>query len=195
MAQRMFVAVVPPTSVLTDLERFMEPRWDHRDAASRPAWRWTRPASWHITLAFMPAVVDVSLERLTAELSTAAARSTPIDLRLVGAVCFPDASRAKLLAAGVSGGLPELDRLATRVRTSVNRAGVEADGGPFRPHLTLGRSNRCQVAVKWLELLDTYQSPQWTVSEIELIASHLGEGPDGSPKYVTVERIPLSSPS
>jgi 2'-5' RNA ligase len=44
----------------------------------------------------------------------------------------------------------------------------------------------------WVRLLDAYTGPAWTADRIELVASHLGEGPGRRPRYETVAAIPLS---
>ena len=59
------------------------------------------------------------------------------------------------------------------------------------PHLTLARLKRSIEATRWLRVLDTFISPSWRVREIELIASHLGEGPRRRPRHERVARLPL----
>jgi RNA 2',3'-cyclic 3'-phosphodiesterase len=39
--------------------------------------------------------------------------------------------------------------------------------------------------------LAVYQGPSWTVDEVELVASDLGAGPQGSPVHTPVARFPL----
>ena len=62
---RVFAALIPPEHVVEDLDEFLSPRRD--DPAAR-ALGWSRPDSWHLTLAFMgdapPDAVDRFIERL-----------------------------------------------------------------------------------------------------------------------------------
>ena len=50
-----------------------------------------------------------------------------------------------------------------------------------------GRDN----ATAWLRVLDTFASSAWTVSEVALVESFLGEGPRGRARHEIVERLPL----
>ena len=179
---RMFVAITPPPAVLEDLDEFLGPR--------RDTWpgRWTAPEQWHLTLAFMESVPDRALDGLLERLTTAADRRTPFAVSLSGAGAFPDPARAKVLYAGVRTvhGATELERLAAGARAAAVAAGVEVEGGRFRPHVTVARTGRPLEATRWLRVLDSYSGPSWTVDEIALIASHLGEGPRGRPRHEVV---------
>ena len=86
----------------------------------------------------------------------------------------------------------ELDRLATGCRAAANRAGVPVDGQRFRPHVTLARLGRPTEVSSWVRLLDGYAGPRWRADRITLVASHLGEGPRGRPRYVNVEEFTLA---
>lgn len=185
MPQRMFVAVVPPAEVVDDLSDFLEPRRD----AGMP---WIHPEQWHVTLAFMEAVPHRSLDALLEHLEEAAARRRPFSLRLSGAGAFPDPTRAKVLWLGV-GGTPELERLAVNVRAAASTAGAPVDGKAFRPHLSLARLKRPVEATRWLRILDTYAGRSWEVAEFDLVASHLGDGPNGRPRHQVVETFTLGA--
>lgn len=184
---RMFVALVPPEEALEDLAEFLLPR---QETASEL--RWTVPDQWHVTLAFMPAVRDRSLDDLVARLARAAARRTPFTLGVAGGGAFPDAGRARVLFAALeSSDDEELRRLATGARAAGNRAGADADGGHFHPHLTLARLRRPAEVSRWVRVLDSYRGPGWTADQIVLIESHLGEGPHRRPRHEVVEAFPL----
>ncbi len=69
------------------------------------------------------------------------------------------------------------------------------------PHLTVARTGgRPTVArtggrptelTSWVRLLDTYAGPAWPLASVEVIASHLGEGPRRTPRYETLASIVL----
>ncbi len=186
--QRMFVAVAPPDDVVAHLDAFLEPRREHA------SFRWSDPEQYHLTLAFLDAVPEHSLDDLVDNLVRALARRNPFETALVGGGAFPDPAHAKVLYAGLDLGLAartELERLATGARAAAGRTGVAVDGKRFRPHLTLARLGRPDDVVRWVRLLDDYRSPAWTVDRAALIASHLGEGPRGRPRYETVAEITL----
>lgn len=184
----MFAAVVPPDDVVEDLEEFLAPR---REAAE---FRWTRPESWHLTLAFMAQVPDRSLDELLERYERAALRRTPFTLRLAGGGAFPQVARAKVLYAGVEGepeAEEELRRLATGARAAANKAGAPPDGAAFRPHVTVARMKRPVEATRWVRLLETFRSRPFDVGEVALVVSHLGEGPGNRPRYEHLARFPL----
>lgn len=182
---RMFVAVVPPEGVLEDLEEFLAPR---REAAP---WRWTLPEQWHVTLAFLEDVPDHALDELVERLTATAGKRDPMPAQVRGGGAFPHVGEAKVIWAGLETDQEELARAAVGARSAASGAGVEVDGQRFRPHVTLARLNRPVEATKWVRLLDGYVGPTWTVEDIALVASYLGEGPRGRPRYEVVERFSL----
>jgi 2'-5' RNA ligase len=185
----MFVAVQPPAEVVDHLDEFLEVR---RAAA---AFRWAPAEQLHLTLAFLADVPDRRLDELVDRLGRAAARRTPVATAVTGGGAFPDAAGARVLYAGLDleeAGRNELGRMATGTRAAANRSGVPVDGWRFRPHLTVARLRAPQDVTGWVRLLDSYRGPGWTVSSFALVASYLGEGPRGRPRYEVVETFPLS---
>lgn len=183
---RLFVAVVPPEPVVEHLDAFLEPR---RTAAD---FRWTRPEHFHVTLAFMPAADDLRLEEYVDRLAASLDGLPPRELRLADAVTFPDPSRARVLALGVAGGDDVLPRAAERSRNAAVATGIEVDGQRFRAHLTVARTGGRPVEMtSWVRLLETYDGPAWPLTSLEVIASHLGEGPRRTPRYERLATIEL----
>ena len=190
----MFAAVLPPEDVVEDLEEFLGPRREADRLDSERPLRWTMPFQWHLTLAFMAQVPDRSLDDLVERLTRAGRRRTPFTLRVAGGGAFPGPARAKVLYAGVEAdevAVEELRRLSTGARAAAGKAGASAEGGPFRPHLTLARSGRPVEATRWLRVLDTYRSREFEVDSFVLVESHLGEGPRKRPRHETVGRFAL----
>jgi len=187
MTQRMFVAAVPPDHVVEDLEDFLSVR---RDAG--PELRWTAPDQWHLTLAFLPAVPDRAYDDLVERLGRAARKRAPMTCALTGAGAFPGPARAKVLWVGAEVDDPvELGRLATGCRAAATKAGIEVPGERFRAHVTLARSGRPFEATRWLRVVESYRSAPFALDSVALIASHLGEGPRGRPRYEVLEEIAL----
>lgn len=189
---RMFAAAVPPPEVVGDLGGFLLPR----RAVANSGWRWTDPAQWHLTLAFLAVVPDRALGDLLERLARAAARRATIRLRIVGGGAFPQVAGARVLYARPVAedprGAEELRRLAAGCRAAASKAGIAVEGARFRPHLTLARRGRPIEATRWLRILDTYESESWDLAEIVLVRSYLGEGPRGRPRYEVVARFPLT---
>ena len=184
----MFVAVIPPEEVVEDLDDFLSVRRS-AGAASDERWRWTLADHWHVTLAFAAQVPEHAFEDLCERLELVAGRHSPYDSRIVGGGAFPHPDDARVLFAGLDGSFDGLSRAA---RGAMNGAGVTVDGQRFRPHLTLGRLGRPANVTNWVRLLDSYAGPTWTVDELALVESHLGEGPRRRPRYEVRATFPLA---
>jgi RNA 2',3'-cyclic 3'-phosphodiesterase len=186
---RSFVAVVPPPEVVEHLDGFLDVR---RGAA---VYRWAPVEQFHVTLAFLADVPDRKLDQLVERLGRAASRRHVFAAAVAGGGAFPNVSRARVLWAGLDlddDGRTELTRMATGARAAANRAGVPVEGRRFRPHVTLARLGHPGEVTSWVRLLDAYRGPTWTVDRITLLASYLGEGPRGRPRYEVVEELGLS---
>lgn len=181
---RVFVAVQPPLQVVEDLEEFLEPRRDVEGP------RWSSPAGWHVTLAFAGAVPERVLEPLVEGVASMARGRSPVPLEVAGGGCFPDVSRAKVLWAGVSDG-GALAPLAGAVRSAVAVVGGAPDGGPFVPHVTLGRFGRAVDATRWVRVLETYRGPSWVADEVVVARSHLPRERGHRPRHEVLARCPL----
>ncbi|MCH1865393.1 RNA 2',3'-cyclic phosphodiesterase [Nocardioides sp. CFH 31398] len=185
---RIFVALRPAPEVVEHLATFLEPR---RDAAPSTGWRWTPVEQWHLTLAFCGDVDDWRVEDLVERVGEAASRRAPLDLRVDGGGAFPHADGAKVLWGDLAGDRAGLDDLAAACRRACSRAGAVVDGDRFRPHLTLARLGRPSQVSDWVKLLDAYAGPDWRADEVEVVASHLGEGPRRGARHEVVATLPL----
>jgi RNA 2',3'-cyclic 3'-phosphodiesterase len=185
---RLFVAVRPNVAATEHLNDFLDVR---RDAAD---FRWTPAEHFHVTLAFLGDVADFHTDELIERLDSIAGRRTPFETRLAGGGAFPHAAAAKVLWTGLElekSAREQLDQLSASARAAGSQVGARVDGTTFRPHVTVARLGRPRDAVKWARLLDTYAGPTWQVDELELVASHLGEGPRGRPRHEVLAASPL----
>lgn len=180
---RVFVALVPPPEVVSALEDLLGPRADF--LAARGQWRWTRAEHLHLTLAFVPDLEEWREEELVEEGQRYADRHTPVDLRLSGAGAFPDPGSARVLWAAVEEDPPgTLARWAKGFRAVASHAGARVEGTRFVPHVTLARAvGGRHGAGPLVQSLDTLRTPVWRAQEVQLLASHLGQGPGGTPRY------------
>ena len=185
---RMFVALVPPPGRGGPPRRVPRPR---REAA---AFRWATPEQFHVTLASSPRCRTAGSTTWSSGWGGRRKRRTPFPTRIAGGGAFPNAGRARVLWAGLDlddDGRTELDRMATGARAAASKAGIAVDGRRFRPHITLARLGRPTEVSRWVQLLDGYAGPPWSADRVDLVASYLGEGPRGRPRYETVETFPL----
>jgi 2'-5' RNA ligase len=185
---RLFVALAPPPAVLDDLDAACA-----QFRASRDDMRWTSREAWHVTLAFMGEVTELSLTRLEPRLERAARRHASFRLEFAGAGAFPAARRANVLWGGLAGDRRALGELAASVTAAARRAGAPPPdaGRAFRPHITLARSRVPADVRPIVDALDAYQGQPWPAEEILLVRSRLHE----RPRYETLGAWKLAQPS
>jgi 2'-5' RNA ligase len=184
---RTFVAIYPPPEAVEHLDEFLDVR---REAGT---FRWTLPTQWHLTLAFFEDVPERSFDPLVEGLEAAVGKRSAMHAEIAGGGAFPHVGRAKVLWAGVDlDDAAELQKLAKGCRSAGATAGVPPAGERFRPHLTLARINPPIEATKWVRLLDAYRGPSWSIGEIALVESHLGEGPKRRPRHEVVATFAFS---
>lgn len=187
---RLFAAVVPPEEVVEDLAEFLRPRMEAGEEL-----RWTDDYQWHVTLAFLPDVPDRNYDELVERLARVAHRHTPMSLALSGAGAFPSPMFARVLFTGVTDTTDALRPLARSIRGACGKAGAAPKGGPFHPHVTLGRFRKPTEATRWLRILDAYAGPPWLADELALVESHLGQGRGHRPRYEVRETFALGRAS
>ena len=181
---RLFVAVVPPAAVRADLDLALGPL---RGATGEP--RWVPPERWHVTLLFLGAVPEERTAELASALGEAVAGTAPLTLRIAGAGRFGAGHRPQVFWTGLDGDVGALTGLADRLRDAPLGLGFTVEGQPFRAHLTVGRWRPGRPADATLpDRLAGYRGPEWPVTEVALLASHLG--PD--PRYDMVANWPVT---
>jgi RNA 2',3'-cyclic 3'-phosphodiesterase len=166
---RLFVAVPISDDLRRNLAAAVE-EWKQRpDLAGL---RWTDPASWHVTLAFIGPVEASAVPGLVERVTDVAATHHPMHLRTGGVRGFPSAARSRVAWHGIDDDAGRLAAVATDVRHAVDVDAAVA----FRGHITLARSGRAPVDLRaWVReagapVLDL------TVDRMDLMRSHLGRG-------------------
>lgn len=138
-ALRLFVALEVPAELKA---RLAAVQTELRRRHPRVEARWVKPEQIHLTLRFLGNVPAAALAPLQEALGTAGQGVAPLELEAVGLGCFPDATRPRVLWAGVREATGELAALAARV-TEVSAPFTREPAGPgFHPHLTLARFPR-----------------------------------------------------
>lgn len=191
---RLFVALTPPPFVLDDLAAVTASLRQRR-----PQLRWTQRDGWHITLAFLGAVQRCRVASLAGGLERAAGDADRLHLALAGGGAFPDPARARVLWSGLRGDLTPLAGLARAVAREAVAAGAPPAGTRrrFRPHVTLARCSAAADVTDLVAVLAHRESAPWTVDEIRLVHSRLGQRDLGQERtarrarYLTVGRWPL----
>jgi 2'-5' RNA ligase len=179
---RLFVAVELPGPVRAEVaEAIVGLRERHRSL------RWTDPAGWHVTLAFLGSVPVERVEDVSGALARATAGAAPFSLALSGTA---GSFRSGALWAGLDA-QPALERLAAAVVHELRPVvGLPDADRPFHPHLTLarGKARASEIAAA----AATYRGPRaaWDVGRFVLMRSHLD--PRGA-RYEVVEAFALPS--
>lgn len=188
---RSFVAVELDAEVKN---RLAEIQRQLRSATPSGAVRWVQPESIHVTLKFLGDVPQERVGTIVSALEQACAPMAPLTFAVAGAGCFPDARRPNVVWIGVEDSDGRLLALQQAVERALNPLGYPPEGRPFRPHLTLGRTNRnapgsdlrkVGEAVSGLRIRHVAQVQ---VAEIVLMRSDLS--PAGA-RYTPLAHIPL----
>lgn len=130
---RLFIAVPVPALFADRLDSLLSDR-----RGTFPPASWPRPASIHLTLAFLGEQDDRTLPCISTALSSAVSpiRSFTALPSVFGV--FPDERRARIGWIGLEPrGL--LDDLDSRIRRALFRESISFDDKPFVPHLTVVR--------------------------------------------------------
>jgi 2'-5' RNA ligase len=177
---RLFVALAVPESARGALVAAVAPL-----RAAHPDLRWTRPAGWHLTLAFLGAGSVGDRVRAQLAVGRAAATAAPVDLAIDGRLGrFGD----RVLWAHVRDRDAGLAALADAVRIALVDHGFAVDDRAFRAHLTLARGRTGQRLPPDRRITGSGVPARWTASTVALIDSR--PGADGN-RYRAVATWPL----
>ncbi len=155
--------------------------------------RWVRLDGLHVTLRFLGPTPDEKVEAIGNAVRAAAAATSAFDVRLAGAGAFPSPERPRALWLGVDEGAAAFGELAARLDAELVALGWPHEDRPFRPHLTLARSDGVRagprLARRLMAAADGFSAP-WRASTVVLFESQTGGGPA---RYVPLVEAPLTS--
>lgn len=165
--QRLFVAVEVPAVVREALDAAVAPL-----RSAQPALRWTDPAMWHLTVAFVGSVEAEQAPSVDAAVASAAAASSPFEVQLSGeagtfgvSVLYADFEPA-----------PELVALADVLRHALRARGFAIEERPLVPHLTIARVPRGSRLPPAVVGAFTGPALAWTVERLLVVRSRLSVG-------------------
>jgi 2'-5' RNA ligase len=149
--------------------------------------RWVRLDGLHLTLRFLgptePELVEPTADAVARAAASASGR---FEAELAGAGAFPSGRRPRTLWIGVGSGIDELAGLARATDDALAGVGWPREERPFRPHLTLARSDGVSVGPLVAERLAAAMADRriaWSVESLGLFESITGGGPA---RYVPV---------
>ncbi|MFO7587064.1 MAG: RNA 2',3'-cyclic phosphodiesterase [Gemmatimonadota bacterium] len=174
---RLFIAVNFPAP----LRRSIAGIGRRLDRDGVPA-RWVKEPAVHLTLKFLGECPPERLAPLSEVLDEVAGESAPFTLRFEEVGAFPSPRRPRVIWIGVEAG-PRLRLLHDALERRLLALGVPREDRPFRPHVTLGRTDRdvgpgqyrgLEAAIRSIRL-----DRELEVRRIELMESVLRpEGPE-----------------
>lgn len=187
---RLFVAADIDAGGIAAIARF-------QDSLRRiePSFRWTRSATWHLTLKFIGGVEAHRLAAIRSACGRAAQGCGPLELALAGASAFPSVPSPRVVFVGLEPS-PGLAALAGELDRLLAEAGIPAETRPFTPHVTIARAGRdgavrpSPAFVKALADAAADLQHRFVVGRIVLYESVLGRG---GPAYTPLDVMPLSS--
>jgi 2'-5' RNA ligase len=154
---------------------------------------WVAEDRLHLTLKFLGEQPETLVPQLTAAVGEIAARHWPVPMQLRGVGAFPNLRRPRVIWVGIAP-TPKLELLHHDVEEGCAALGVEIEGKPFRPHLTIGRLRGTEGGEAVRELARVARGIRFRadtlVSAIELVHSALT--PAGA-HYARLAEAPLRS--
>ena len=182
MPERMFLAVALDDDSRHAIATHLEVSLAGDYLPGRPV----PPDNWHITLRFLGVMSAVQQDAIVAHVDQHL-MVQPFRIRFTELGGFPKESKASVLWVGLGGAVDSLTAVAAECETAAQAAGLEPEGRPFHPHLTLSRI-RPPLDVR--SLIDQVPAAKiaFDVSEVTLFRSVLGRGPA---QYEVVERVSL----
>ena len=139
--------------------------------------RWSDPARWHLTVAFLGEVEDTRLRELSERLGRAATRRRAPTLRVDGAGRFDGRVLwVRVVEDDTTAG--RLEGLAASVSAAARRTGIAQEKRPYRPHLTLARAPQPVDLRPVVAALARTRSHPWTADRMHLVSSRLGPRPE-----------------
>ncbi|MFL5778035.1 MAG: RNA 2',3'-cyclic phosphodiesterase [Chloroflexota bacterium] len=191
--RRLFVALPLPDALRDDVTALVE-RVRARATEAAPEQRevrWVRLDGLHLTLRFLGPTDGSRLPALAEAIRRAGAGGRPIPIRITGAGAFPSMTRPRTLWLGVDDAAGSIASLAETVERELVAAGSPPAGRPFRPHLTLARSDGVRAGASTASLLQAEAAAfdrSGTADRLVLFESMTGHG---RARYEPLEVVPL----
>ena len=154
--------------------------------------RWVRLEGLHLTLRFLGPTVDDRVAAATQALRGAAEGRSAFDISIGGGGTFPPHGRPRALWLDVRDGEEGLVGLAGEIDRELTHGGWVLDPKPFRPHLTLARSDGvpagAAIGARLIEAAEDIEV-RFRAERVGLYESLTGGGPA---RYEPVEVVELT---
>jgi 2'-5' RNA ligase len=178
--QRLFVAVPVPLATRAACRELIEPI---RTTPFGRFARWVQLDTLHVTLRFLGDTAPDLVPAVAAAVERALAGREAFDVRLAGAGSFPPSGRKiRALWLGIERGADELAWLVDALVPPLAALGWPAEDRPFRPHLTVARTDATGIrdaalTAQALEAAAETWATSFVADRVVLFRSHHGGGP------------------
>ncbi len=177
---RLFVAVPVPPDVRAACHELIEPV---RTTPFGRYARWVHLDTLHVTLRFLGDTAPGHVPAVAAAVVAAMADRRAFEIRLGGAGAFPSSGRKiRALWLGIEQGAEELGALVEALTPPLATLGWPAESRPFRPHLTVARTDATGIrdaalTAQALEAAAEGWSTSFLADRVVLFRSRLGGAP------------------
>jgi RNA 2',3'-cyclic 3'-phosphodiesterase len=157
-----------------ELPRELRQRVALLSGAGIPGARWVPPENYHVTLRFIGETPRYLAEEIDHAL--AGLKAPSFALTLAGIGTFAKGGRAQSLWIGVER-IEPLQRLQSKIETTLQRCGLEPERRRFQPHLTLARLDNAVEAKlgEFVQAHNLFRADPVPVEHFTLSSSLLGK--------------------
>ncbi len=160
-----------------------------------PQINWVKSENLHITLKFLGDTPEGTIDELKQVVQQAVKNIAPFVITVRGFGVFPDKRAPRTIWTGIDCEQSALEDLALQVESSVMSLGFPEEKKAFRPHLTLARIKKDNLAIgqaiqKSGILTDPFIFGRLLVEQVTLFKSDLR--PTGS-VYTKLWAVPLAN--
>jgi 2'-5' RNA ligase len=185
---RTFIAVETPTSIRQRIEELQQSLAPHAEGV-----KWVDSEIVHLTIKFLGEVDERDIYDVCKRVKEVAGAWTAFECSVARAGAFPNASRPRVIWAGVAQGTTELSEIHDALDDVLGELGYPRENRAFTPHFTIGRVRRTSPNPKLRAAVDSradWQAGSFRVTEILVMASDLSS--DG-PTYSVMGRARLAA--
>ena len=176
---RLFVAVPVPAEVAARIGAVVDSaRAALGDDGSRV--RWVQLEGLHVTLRFLGPTPAGRVAEVAQAVDAGTADAAGFEVMVAGAGAFPSLERPRALWLGLRGGADQLADLAAKLDAELIGRGWGFEPRPFRPHLTIARTDGVRTGPKAAAALNRAAvglEAAFRADRVVLYRSHLGHGP------------------
>ncbi len=178
MAQnlRLFIAIELPETNREPIHRMLR---NFQQAIPRRTVRWVNTENLHLTLKFLGDTPVNQVDHIGAVLHDAVKAHRPFNIDIVGAGCFPNHRKPRVIWLGLHDESGQLTVLHQTIEEHIVPFGFPTEKRSFKPHLTMGRVKRQVSRQELAQIGDHVQQTNigklttWPCRSVRLMQSDL----------------------